>query len=397
VIKYLPNVPSGGVAELDYVADSAYGFAEEFFAPELTRLQRDNLWEDYRGKQVQWTSELKYVSSEKEGLVAYFINPLDWARTEVVAVFDESQRLGLQGISDGDMVTYTGVLAGFGVTEISLADCTVVSVPIELLWWNDKIDTHGKRILVGDNVLCLGPSTYDDATDYRPHPAPAITVVDRETGELMWESEETGSILVGIDSQHVYAWHLLRELVERSEPGDPYYWYASNVAALKIASGQIAWLSYLARDVDCEGKHHCLPDEWSRSDFVDCCVLGESVKDEITDKEGQSGLTLLVSKPLLSELTYEYQGTTYKSACAVYGGGGIECGVLQALDQQTAEVLWMVTFQERGMNDFSIFDGILYVSTDDGVGAFELPNLVPPRDESSSDTDIQIPGSEYIT
>jgi len=31
-----------------------------------------------------------------------------------------------------------------------------------------------------------------------------------------------------------------------------------------------------------------------------------------------------------------------------------------------------MTFQEEGVNDFSIVDGILYVSTDEGVGAFQL-------------------------
>ncbi len=81
---------------------------------------------------------------------------------------------------------------------------------------------------------------------------------------------------------------------------------------------------------------------------------------------------LPIDKPLLSELAYEYQGVIYKSACAVYGGVGIECSALQALDRQTGQVLWMMTFQERGMIDFSIVDGILYVSTDKGVGAFRL-------------------------
>jgi hypothetical protein len=31
-----------------------------------------------------------------------------------------------------------------------------------------------------------------------------------------------------------------------------------------------------------------------------------------------------------------------------------------------------MTFEEQGMTDFSIIDGILYVSTDKGVGAFKL-------------------------
>jgi hypothetical protein len=393
----LPKAPSGSVAELEYVTNSAYDFANELFAPKLTSLQRDDIWRDYEGRPVQWTSELKDVSLEREEPVVRFINPLNWTRTEVVAVFDESQRFRLDNFKVGDLVTYTGILARFKGTEISLTDCAVVSLPIVPLWWNGDIDTHNRRIMVEDEVLCLGPSTYDDVTDYRPDPAPKITAVYRETGELLWRSEETGSILVGIDSQYVYAWHLLGELVERSEPGDPYYWCRFNITATNITSGQIDWYPPpLSEDVDCREKDDCLPDEWSESDFVDCCVLRESVKDEITGKVGQSGLILLANKPLLSELTYEYQGVIYRSACAVYGGAGVECGALQALDQQTGEVLWMLTFQERGVSDFSIFDGILYVSTDDGVGAFELPNLVPPRDESSSDADIQIPGSEYI-
>ncbi len=370
VAAYLPNVPSGSVAELEYVAVSAYDFAKELFTPGLTSLQRENIWEDYKGKRVEWTSELKYVSSEREGPVAYFINPLDWARTEVVAVFDESQSSSLLELEEGDLVTYAGVMDSFGVAEISLTDCTIVSLPIVSLWWKGGIDTHSKRIMVGDEVLCLGPGTYDDAIEYRPRTAPKITAINRETGELLWESEKTESILVGIDSRCVYAWYQTK-LVPRSELGDPYYWYTSDITALDKVSGQISWYSYLSNDVDCTGKHDCLPDEWSESDFVDCCILAESVKEEVANM-GEPGLIFLVDKPLLSKLTFEYQGVIYKNACAVYAGARIECGVLQALDGQTGEVLWMMTFQEKGVIDFSIVDGILYVSTDKGVGAFQL-------------------------
>jgi len=367
IATQLLKVPSGGVAELEYVAVSAYDFAKELFDPELTSLQRENLWKDYEGKQVKWTNELKYMSPEEEGIVAYFLNPLDWARTEVVAVFDASQRSSLLGLNEGDLVIYTGVLASFGQTEISLTDCTVVSLPIVPLWWNDDIDTRSKRILVGDEVLCLGPSTYEDATRRLP---PQITAINRETGELLWEGEKTESILVGIDSHYVYAWHPAR-IVPMSEPDYPRYWFASNITALDKVSGQIGWYSYLSEGTDCLSQYGCLPDEWSLSDFVNCCILGESVKEEITNK-GEPGLTFLIDKPPLSELTYEYQGVIYKSACAVYGGVGTACGALQALDQQTGDFLWMMTFQEIGMNDFSIVDGILYVSTDEGVGAFKL-------------------------
>jgi len=374
VTTHLLTVPQGQVAELEYVGLSAYGLAKELFDPGLTSLQRDDLWKYYAGKQAEWTNELKYVSTE-EGLVAYFLNPLDWAQTEVVAVFDESQRSSLLDLNlkEGDLVTYTGVLASFKGAEIRLADCTVVSLPIVPLWWNYDIDTHGKRILVGDEVLCLGPSTYDDATEYRHGLPPKLTAINRETGELLWEDEQTESILVGIDSHYVYAWHLA-QLVPRSEP-DPWYWFASNITALNKTSGQIGWVSSLSEDVNCIQQPDCLPDEWSRSDFVDCCVLGESVKEEIEEmtNEGEPGLTFLTGKLPLSELTYEYQGVTYKSVCAVYGSG-TGCGALKAIDQETDDVLWMMTFREKGVNDFSIsiVDGILYVSTDEGVGAFQL-------------------------
>jgi hypothetical protein len=367
VTTHLPKVPSGGVAEVEYVTASAYDFAKDLFAPELTGLQRQDLWKDYEGKRVEWTNELKYVSTEEEGLVAYFLNPLDWARTEVVAVFDESQMSSLLQLKEGDLVTYTGVLASFGVTEISLTDCTVVSLPIVPLWWNDDIDTHNKRILVGDEVLCLGPSTYDDATERL---SPKITAINRETGELLWEGEKTESILVGIDSHYVYAWHPAK-IVLRAEPDNPWYWYASIITALNKTSGQIGWYSYLSGDVRCPEQYDCLPDEWVLSDFMDCCILQGSVKKEITN-EGEPGLTFLIDKPPLSDLTYEHQGVIYKVACAVYGGVGAECGALQAIDQKTGDILWMMTFQETGMNDFSIVDGILYVSTVEGVGAFKL-------------------------
>jgi hypothetical protein len=371
VTTQLLKVPSGSVAELEYVALSAHDFAEKLFAPELTSLQRDDIWRDYEGKRVEWTNELKYVSTKKEGPVAYFLNPLDLDRTEVVAVFDGSERSSLLNLKEGTLVTYTGVLAGFEGTEISLTDCTVLSLPIVPLWWNNDIDTRNKRILVGDEVLCLGPSTYDDATEYRPRPSPQITAINRETGELLWEGEKTESILVGIDSHYVYAWHLA-QFVLRSEPDDPWYWYASDITALNITSGQINWRSYLSKDVDCRGKDDCLPDEWSESDFVNCCILGESVKEEITN-EGEPGLAFLVDKPLLSELTYEYQGLIYESGSSSYGGvlvGGRLA--LQAIDQETGGVLWTATFGYTGMNDFSIVDGIIYISTDKGVGAFQL-------------------------
>jgi hypothetical protein len=367
---HLLALPSGHVAEIDYAGISAHDLGEKLFAPRLTDLQRDDLWKDYGGKRVQWTSELEYVSTEAGELTAYFLNPLDVARTEVVAVFDESQRLSWLGLSEGDLVTYTGVLAGLGSADIRLTDCTGVSLALVPLWWDDD-NTLDKRILIGDDVVCLGPSTYNDAVQGTNRVLPRITALDRATGELLWQDGQIESILVGVDSNYVYAWHPITDIVPMSDQDRYWYWYASDITALNRTSGQTGWDYYLSGDTHCESQISCLPDGWSVSDYVGCCILQGSVEQEITDR-GEADLTFLMDKPPFSQLTYEYQGVVYKSACAVYGGEGTECGALQAVDKNTDDVLWMMTFQDEGMNDFSIVDGILYVSTDKGVGAFQL-------------------------
>jgi len=281
-------------------------------------------------------------------------------------------RQALLQLSNGDLVTYTGVLASLGQNEIRLTDCVVVTRALVPLWWDnedDVIDTADKRVLVGGEVVCLGPSTYDDAQGTN-HVLPKITAIDRETGEFLWQHEETKSILVGIDSNYVYAWHPVK-IVRMSDSDSYWYWYASSIIALDGATGQVGWDLSLSGDTHCESQISCLPDQWSLSDYVGCCILPGRVKDEITTGGGP-GLTFLMNKAPLYKLTYEYEGVIYKSACAVYGGLGTECGALQAVDQKTDEVIWTMTFGQTGMTDFSIVDGILYVSTDKGAGAFQL-------------------------
>jgi len=368
--RYFLPVPSGHVAELESVGISAYDFARELFDPELTSLQREDLWKGYEGKQVEWTNELEYVSPKQQGLVAYFVNPVDWARTEVAALFDGSQTSSLLELNPGEMVVYTGTLAGFGADEIELTDCTFLSLPVEPLWWNYDIETHNKRIVVGNQAVFLGPSTYGAAIRMTQYLPPRITAINRGTGELLWEDEQAESVLVAVDSRCAYAWHP-DKIVSMSDWDYYWHWYASSITALDAMSGQISWDFYLSDNTHCLSQTGCLPDEWTMSDFVDCCILQGSVREEIAS-QGEPDLTFLIDKPPLSELAHQYQGVIYESSCAVYGGVGTGCGALQATDQETGDVRWMMTFQERGMIDFSIIDGILYVSTDEGVGAFEL-------------------------
>jgi len=344
----------------EYVAVSTYDFAEELFDPQLTSLQRENLWGTYEGKQVRWISELEAVATGEEGDVAYLRNPLDWKRTRVEAAFDEGQQADLAELKEGDLAIYMGILASFGEDVIRLRDCTIVSLALVPLWWNDDIDTSNKRILIGDEVLCLGPSAYDDAHEYR---SPEITVLDKETGHLLGEIKITNKdVLVGMDSPHIYVWFPERIVRVR----DVWSVY-SRVMAVDEASGQIPWIS--SSPDEAASPPYVRTHDFSFSEYVNLVVLGEAKRE--TTNHGGPGLIFLEDKPF-SKLTYEHEGVTYKSACAIYGGSGRECGALQAIDQETGGVLWMTAFQEKGMNDFSVVDGILYVSTDRGVGAFKL-------------------------
>jgi len=181
-------------------------------------------------------------------------------------------------------------------------------------------------------------------------------------------TQRRGSCCGKLKKQKLYWWELTLTI---HTPGIRYVLLPCHITALDRVSGQIGWSSHLSEGVRCLQSDDCLPDEWSESDFVNCCILGRSVKEEIANKAAP-GLIFLMDKLPLSELTYEYEGVIYQSACAVYGGMGPECDALQAVDRQTGGVLWMMTFQGKGMNDFSIANGILYVFTDEGVGAFEL-------------------------
>ncbi len=76
----------------------------------------------------------------------------------------------------------------------------------------------------------------------------------------------------------------------------------------------------------------------------------------------------------LSGILYDYEGITYESVhCASHLGLAVECTKLKAVDGKTGSVLWMRTLHGSGIWDFHIAHGILYISTAEGVGAFELP------------------------
>jgi len=302
IVKYLPMLIREDSQEPEHIAVSAYNLTKELLDPELTSLQREELWKQYEGKQVKWTNELKSVTGGEENLVAYFLNPLDYDQTEVKAAFDGSQRSSLLELKEDDLVIYTGVLTSYGEScgdaEICLRDCAVVSlITLEFLWWNSEL-------------------------------------------------EDTYSIFGETDADFIYAlvfpnfYRVYDEGYVRMRPSS-----TCSEMALNRVSGGIA----SSQDLGYRWCH-----------FRD-----------------------------LSKKSYNYEGVIYKSVhCAVYAGIATMCDTLQAIDQETGSVLWMKTFQGPGMNDLLIADGILYLSTDEGIGAFELPHLTELQNQNSSETVI---------
>lgn len=185
---------------------------------------------------------------------------------------------------------------------------------------------------LGDAEICLGD----------------CALVSLALESLWWNSElrgtysyfeyikRSGSIYIHVDSDYIYVYVFTGFTIIAGPYGYLPLRGSRNLTAIDRASGQIA---------------HTLSSESGELWFP--------LKD-------------------LPTWVYEYAGVIYKGACAVYGGEGTNCGTLQAIDEETGDVIWMMTFQETGMNDFFIADGILYVSTDNGVGAFRLPNVTNP-------------------
>jgi hypothetical protein len=197
VVTIVITHPPRNTEDPEQISVSAYNLSEQLFDPQLTTLQRDTLWKQYEGKQVNWTSELQEVVSAEEGVVARFLAPSEFGWSEIRAAFAESQSSNLSQYKRGDLVSYRGTLSNLGEAEISLTDCAVTSPAVATVWWNRDIDGRDKRILVEGGVLCLGSSEYADI-------APSVIAIDTEKGGLLWELEDEDSSLVGVDSHYVY-------------------------------------------------------------------------------------------------------------------------------------------------------------------------------------------------
>ena len=136
------NPPSG---KEEYLQISPIELANKVFDENLTDLQREELWKEYKGKRVRWINELENVESTSESIVATFLTEYTSGFSSsskvnymgcyyIVVNFDKAQQSSIEKLFKGDLVTYTGeldtfILYGKGAYHygFTLKDGTIVS------------------------------------------------------------------------------------------------------------------------------------------------------------------------------------------------------------------------------------------------------------------------------
>jgi hypothetical protein len=343
----------------EYEAISAYDLAERLFDPELTELQRQDLWEQYQGKNVKWISEVRKIEPIADDVKVEFFCGVVWYDVKIKAIFDGTQKPNLLKLEAGDLIVYKGILDSFrksGELEINLRDCTFVSLAITLLWQAappSPLICEETRLLVDDKALYLGPGE-------RVYLG-LIVALDRQTGELLWSFQSMG-MLGAIDAHYVYAWNV----IERGaywRGAETEYHFELEIYALDKVSGKVSGF-------------------WSRKFQIVWPALDEFVEESIRQRlrnetvaKAGSEVIFMSDKPGMSELSYDYEGITYNT-------GSLQNGhryLLRAIDSKKDSVLWLATFatlKGNGVSDFVVADGILYVLINYGppplVAAYKL-------------------------
>lgn len=170
----------------------------------LTDLQREEIWKEllakYEGKRITWIGEFKGVKESGKKEKGSFIGTI--AENEVF--FGEEQKAALLGLSPGDIVEYTGTLAGTDSFNFELVNGAVISKVMTPLW---------------NKPACPVPAILSDGVIYFSGGA-----WDAETGKVIWEKQPERlpgkpRMLVGVDKDYVYSYvdlltweHMVHEL-----------------------------------------------------------------------------------------------------------------------------------------------------------------------------------------
>lgn len=335
----------------EYIEFSAYDFARRLFDSRLTELQRQDLWDKYEGRRVRWAAELDEVEPAEDGAMAFFWGGEleDGTQIRISAAFGYNQKSVLLKLKAGDLVIYTGTLGSFSEDvsgKIGLRNCVIISLALSPLWSNeDTFDPHYMQLLIDDKALYIGSEAIWRYGE--------IVALDRETGELLWIKEAKYRELGAIDSRYVYDW-TVKEYHEYFSPFvidgcfGPDDFEDLEVRALDKNTGEVM-------------------STWPEKGMFDVSEVRRKFREKTMAVAGPEVIFLRDKPSGYEGVIYEFTQPSFPSSCFS----------LQAFDPESDSTLWVATFNGKGVRDFIVADGILYISycsSKDGVSAFKLLN-----------------------
>ena len=94
---------------------------------EKTDLQKDELWKEYKGKKVEWTGTVTAISDTFGSLQLQLKMKESSLGGDVIVTLEKTEREKAIGFSEGDTVTFQGILNRWGsLMPISLSDGVIV-------------------------------------------------------------------------------------------------------------------------------------------------------------------------------------------------------------------------------------------------------------------------------
>jgi len=91
-----------------------------------SNLQKDDLWKKYKGKRVQWTGTVTSVSQSWGSLTLQVkMNPDTWT-SDLMITLRKGEKSKALTLSEGDRVTFRGILDRWGTLMIRLRDGQIV-------------------------------------------------------------------------------------------------------------------------------------------------------------------------------------------------------------------------------------------------------------------------------
>ena len=338
------------IGKAEYLDVSACELLDKVFDRSLTELQREQLWNAYKGKSVRWIGELEDVESLRSGIRAAFSPGIE-------VVFDESQMATLSALEKGELCMYSGTLESFGDSYSSyhgvrntlrLGNGKVIAPEVISLLWEKEVPVFNEMelhmalpsqpaFLVMNDRIFKGPGEMTTwFGDFK------VFGINRITGEITWEKTlpppespaqgiQHAGKLVAADNGSVYVVVWFQEHFR----GQAAYRDTYTVFALDSVTGRLTLQRSLVYEYG--GLSFLLSRYKERED---------AINDLIRSLAGRE-LVFCTEQALSREATYG--DLVFKWTHRWYG--------LQACDRVTGCVLW----------SRHIADPVVYVETSDAT------------------------------